>query len=117
MAKKIFLIIFLLLIGYGVWSFINIMGAKIRYGAVRDQVKSIVKFTASDTDQKMRKKIKFKAEEQKLVITDEEIEISRYENTVTIYVSYTDSVILPFGLKTIYYDQEIEISPEDVEEE
>jgi hypothetical protein len=116
MAKKIFLIIFLLLIAYGIWSFINIMGARIRYGAIRDQVKAIVKFTTSDTDSKIRQKIRFKAEEQNIPLTDEDIEISRYDHSVTIYVSYSDSVVLPFGLKTIYYDQEIEISPEDVEE-
>lgn len=92
------------------------MGAKIRYGSIRSQVKSIVKFTPSDLDTKIRKKIKYKAEEAKLVITDEEIEISRYNSDITIYVSYTDSAVLPFGLKTLYYEQEIEISKEDIEE-
>ena len=99
MGKKIFFIILLLLIVYGIWSFVNIMGAKIRYGSIRDQVKAIVKYTPSDSDIKIRRKIKYKAEEVKLVITDEEMEISRHNSDISIYVSYTDSAVLPFGLK------------------
>ncbi|TES93551.1 MAG: hypothetical protein E3J87_02000 [Candidatus Cloacimonadota bacterium] len=116
MAKKIFYIILLVLIVYGVWSFVNVTGVKIRYGKLLDQTKNIVKYTSNDPDKKIKRRLKENAEESKLTLTDDDIEIIRFNSDITIRITYADSAVLPFGLKTLYYDQEIDISKGDVEE-
>ncbi|TET17211.1 MAG: hypothetical protein E3J78_07875 [Candidatus Cloacimonadota bacterium] len=115
MWKKIFFIVLALLIGYGIWSYVIIFGVRVRYSTLLDQAKAIVKYTSSDPDAKIRRKLKFRAEDSGFVLIDEDIEISRYENDIIISISYADSAILPFELKIIYYDQEIEVSKEDIE--
>ncbi len=116
MGKKLLFLIILALIVYGIWSTINMLGVKIRYGKILDSTKSIVKYTSNDTDQKILRKLKNNAEEAGVTLTEEDIEISRFDsNDITIYISYADSAILPFSLKKFYYDQEIEVSKGDVE--
>jgi len=117
MGKKLFYIILLLLIIYGVWSFINVLGVKIRYGSLLDRTKAIIKYTSSDPDQRIRMKLKETASDSKFTITDEDIEITRYDSDdINIYIAYSDSAVLPFGLKTFYYEQEIDVSKGDIEE-
>ncbi|OQX51928.1 MAG: hypothetical protein B5M53_10015 [Candidatus Cloacimonas sp. 4484_209] len=115
MGKKIFGLIFLLLIIYGIWSFVNILGVKIRYGKIKEQAKNIVKYTPGDSDLKIRRKIEDNAEESGLKLTDENIDITRYDDGISLTITYPDSAILPFGLKTFYYNQRISISKGDVE--
>ena len=110
MGKKIFWVVVLLLIAYGTWSFINVLRVKIRYGSIVDQAKAIVKYTPSEQDFKIVRKLLLKAEETGITLTEEDIELYRDGVDLSIYISYADSAVLPFGLKTIYYDQEIEVS-------
>lgn len=116
MGKKIFWIIVLLLIAYGTWSFINVLRVKIRYGSIVDQAKAIVKYTPNEMDTKIVRKLIEKAEETGLKLTEENIELYRDGQDLNIYITYADSAVLPFGLKTFYYDQEIDISKGNVEE-
>ena len=115
MVKKFFLLVLLLLIIYGIGSFVKIMGPKIRYAALLDQTKSIVEFTPTDTDEIIVRKLREFASGNGTPLTKEDIQLSRFNDELTIYISYSDSAVLPFGLKTFYYDQEIEISEEDIE--
>ena len=115
MVKKFFLLVFFLLIIYGILSFVKIMGPKIRYAALLDQTKSIVEFTSADKDDIIIRKLKEFARGNGTPLTDEDIQLSRFHDELTIYISYPDSAVLPFGLKTLYYDQEIEVSEEDIE--
>ncbi|MBA7626098.1 MAG: hypothetical protein E3J41_07015 [Candidatus Cloacimonadota bacterium] len=115
MAKKIFLIILLLLIIYGIWSFIIILGVKIRYGKLHDHSKAIIKYTPTDTDRRIRRKLQVSAEDVRFTLTDDQIEITRSNGDLFIRIFYADSAVLPFGLKTIYYDQEINVSPADID--
>ncbi len=115
MVKKFFLLVFLLLIIYGIFSFIKIMGPKIRYAALLDQTKSIVEFTSTDTDDIIIRKLREFARGNGTPLTNEDIQLSRFNDELTIYISYSDSAVLPLGLKTLYYDQEIEVSEEDIE--
>jgi hypothetical protein len=117
MGKKIFWVVVLLLIIYATWSFINVLRVKVRYGSMVDQCKAIVKYTPNEQDYKIIRKLLYKAEETKIVITEENIELYRDGGgELTIYISYADSAVFPFGLKTIYYDQEIEVSKETMKE-
>jgi hypothetical protein len=110
MGKKIFWVIVLLLIAYGTWSFIKILRVKIRHGSIVDQAKAIVKYTPNEQDFKVIRKLVYKAEETGITLTEENIELYRDGADLNIYITYTDSAVLPFGLKTIYYDQEIDVS-------
>jgi len=117
MGKKILFLIVLALIVYGIWSMVNMLGVKIRYSKIVDSTKSIVKYTSNDTDEKIRRKLKDRATDAGLTLTDEDIEITRFDaNDITIHISYPDSAVLPLSLKTFNYDQEIEVSKGDVEE-
>ena len=116
MGKKILWIIVLLLIGYATWSFINVLRVKIRYGSIVDQAKAIVKYTPYERDQKIYRKLLAKAQETGLTLTEEDIELYRDGNELNIYITYADSAVFPFGLKTIYYDQEIDVSKGSIEE-
>jgi len=117
MGKKILFLIVLALIVYGIWSMVNMLGVKIRYSKIVDSTKSIVKYTSNDTDEKIRRKLKDRGEDAGLTLTDEDIEITRFDaNDITIHISYPDSAVLPLSLKTFNYDQEIEVSKGDVEE-
>ncbi len=116
MGKKIFWVIVLLLIAYGTWSFINVLRVKIRYGSIADQAKAIVKYTPHEQNHKILKKLHAKAEETGLTLTEEDIELFHDGTDLRIYITYADSAVLPFGLKTIYYDQEIDVSKGSIEE-
>jgi hypothetical protein len=116
MGKKIFWIIVLLLIVYATWSFINVLRVKIRYGSIVDQAKAIVKYTPNEQEHRIIKKLIEKAEETGLTLKEEDIELYWEGNDLGIYIAYSDSAILPFGLKTFYYDQEIDVSKGSVEE-
>jgi phosphoribosyl-ATP pyrophosphohydrolase len=116
MGKKIFWIIVLLLIAYATWSFINVLRVKIRYGSIVDQAKAIVKYTPNEQDSKILRKLIEKAEETGLKITEEDIELYHDGSDLSIYITYADSAVFPFGLKTIYYDQEIDISKQTIKE-
>lgn len=115
MGKKIFSLIVFLLIGYATWSFINVLRVKIRYGSIVDQAKAIVKYTPHETDKKIFKKLMAKAEETGMKLTEEDIELYRDGGDLNIYITYADSAVLPFGLKTIHYDQEIDVSKGSIE--
>lgn len=115
MGKKIFSIIILLLIAYGIWSFVNILGVKIRYDKLHEQTKNIVKFRAIEEDSKIKRRLKANAEESGLTLTDDDIKITHQDNEISISISYADSAVLPFGLKTLYYNQKIEVSKEDTQ--
>lgn len=116
MGKKIFWVVVLLLIAYGTWSFINVLRVKIRYGSIVDQAKAIVKYTPNEQDVKIIRKLILKAEETGLELTEENIELYRDGADLSIYISYADSAVLPFGLRTFYYDQEIDISKGTMDE-
>jgi hypothetical protein len=114
MGRKIFYIIFLLAIAYGIWSFINFLGLKIRYRKLVDQSEAIVKYTPNDSDDKIKKKLLNNAKESGLKLTDYDIDIYRYsDDEISIGIDYEDSVVLPLGLKTYYYDQKIHVSKGD----
>lgn len=116
MGRKIFWTVALLLIAYGTWAFINVLRVKIRYGSIVDQAKAIVKYTPHEADKKIFKKLQAKAEETGLTLTEEDIELYRDGGDLNIYISYSDSAVLPFGLKIIHYDQEIDVSKGSIEE-
>jgi hypothetical protein len=114
MGRKIFYLIFILAIAYGIWTFINFLGLKIRYKKLVDQSEAIVEYTPDDADEKIKRKLISNAKESGLKLTDYDIEISRYyDNDISISIDYEDSVVLPLGLKTYYYDQKIHISKGD----
>jgi hypothetical protein len=115
MGKKIFWVVVLLLIAYGIWAFINVLRVKIRYGSIVDQAKAIVKYTPEDKDEIILRKLLNKAQETGLQLDREAIELSRDGTDLRIYISYADSAVFPFGLKTIYYDQEIDVSKANIE--
>lgn len=114
MGRKIFYIILLLAIVYGIWSFINFLGLKIRYKKLVDQSEAIVQYTPEESDERIKRKLIKNGKESGLKLTDYNIEISRYyDDDISISIDYEDSVVLPLGLKTYYYDQKIHISRGD----